>query len=227
MYCVKCGVKLKDGINVCPLCNTKMYYENKNNSQASYSNNIPKKGNPNLAFVSLFSLFLLIVCSIILIVCFNLYHRLAWGGYVLASIGVFYIIFIFPMWFIKASPLWFVGLDIVFIALLLMYICIKTNGKWFFSFALPIVMFVGTLFFTGIALRRQIKKAGFFIIGALLIATGLFCMLIEMLQSITFNTKMFTWSLYVVTSTTMIGLFLILCGLIKPLKESLTKRFFI
>ena len=227
MYCVKCGVKLKEGVNVCPLCYTKMHYEELNNIDAAYSNILPKRGNPNLAFVSLFSIFLLTVCVTIMIVCFNIYHELAWGGYVLASIAVFYLIFIFPLWFINASPLWFVGLDFISIALLLLYISSKTNGKWFLSFALPIVVFVGSLFITGIALRKQIKKAGFFIFGALLIAAGMFCMLIEMFQSITFNTRMFSWSLYVVACTSLFGLFLILCGIVRPLKDSLTKRFFI
>ena len=227
MYCVKCGVELKQGVNVCPLCHTKMNFEESDIKETSYSNLLPKRRNPNLAYASIFSLLSLITCITTMIICFNIYHKLSWGGYVIASVALFYIIFILPLWFTRLSPIVFVCFDFVSIALLLFYICIKTSGKWFFSFALPIVFFIGVLFIVGISLRKYIKKAGFFIIGGLIIVLGLFCILIELFECITFNTKMFTWSLYVVASTSVFGLFLILCGIIKPLRESLSKRFYI
>lgn len=227
MYCVKCGVKLKEGINVCPLCNTKMIYEENIEVNTSYSNLVPKKRNPNIALASIITTLLLVAIITILVVCLNLYHSLKWGGYVIASVLLFYIIFILPLWFLKHSKTLFVCIDFVSIALFLLYICLKTNGKWFLSFAFPIVVLLGILFVVGIALRRKIREYGFFIFGGLLIALGLFCILIEMFESITFNTRMFKWSLYVVVCTSIFGIFLILCGLIRPLKEDIIKRFYL
>ena len=52
-------------------------------------------------------------------------------------------------------------------------------------------------------------------------------MLIEFFEALTFDTKMFLWSLYPVCAFSLIGLFLILCGLIPPWREYVERKLFL
>ena len=84
------------------------------------------------------------------------------------------------------------------------------------------------LLLTGfIALLRYVRGSRLFIIGGSVIVLGGLSMLVEFFQHITFGTKMFTWSLYVVSSCLAFGMFLILAGTIRPLREYLERRFFL
>jgi hypothetical protein len=69
--------------------------------------------------------------------------------------------------------------------------------------------------------RRRLLKT-----GVLLVVIGCSAMLVELFQRITFGGKMFTWSLYPVCGFSLIGLFLILCGLISPWREYLERKLF-
>ena len=60
----------------------------------------------------------------------------------------------------------------------------------------------------------------------LVIVIGCSSMLVELFESITFGTRMFTWSLYPTCVLSLVGLFLILSGVIPPWREYLERRFF-
>lgn len=228
MYCVKCGVKLQDNISVCPLCGTKVaYIEENNDPESHYSEIFPDKRYGNMTVASILTSLCLISIVTILIVCFNVYNGLAWGGYVIFAILLFYCIFVLPLWFYKPNFVIFIPIDHLAIALYLLYICTVNHGHWFLSFAMPVTLISCILFTTTVVLTKYVKKGGYFITGGILIFTGLSAILIEFFEHITFNTKMFIWSLYVAGSLSIIGLFLIFAGIFKPLHNYLNKRFFI
>ena len=52
-------------------------------------------------------------------------------------------------------------------------------------------------------------------------------MLVELFEDLTFHTGMFNWSLYSATAFGIFGLFLLLAGIIRPLREHLEKKFFL
>lgn len=229
MYCVKCGVKLQDGLKQCPLCQTMVYYPS---NDTLISNNYPDhlptyNSESNMPTAIAFSFICAVAILVLAIICFNLYGEFAWLGYPVWGIVLFYIIFILPCWFRNPHPVIFSSIDFFAIALYLFYINFKVNGHWFFSFALPLVVIVAIAFITIMALSRFLKKAGFYIIGGTLIYFGFASVLIEFFQSLTFHTHMFVWSLYSLTVLFGFGIFLIIAAINRPLKNYLEKRFFI
>ena len=42
MYCVKCGVKLSDGVESCPLCGTPVWNPEPAKEKESYPDNLPR-----------------------------------------------------------------------------------------------------------------------------------------------------------------------------------------
>lgn len=228
MYCVKCGVKLQDDMKCCPLCGTVVAYKCEEvQHQPNYSQTLPNKRHGDMIFASMIGSLCLIAILTILVVCLNLYHRLAWGGYAIFGIVLFYILFILPLWFYKPNYVIFIPIDHLAIGLYLLYICLVTEGQWFMTFALPLTCISAIILTTTVALTKYVKKAGYYIAGGILILTGLSSILMEFFQHITFGSKMFVWSLYVITCCCIVGIFFILAGIIKPLRDYLDKKFFI
>lgn len=229
MYCVKCGVKLKEGTKVCPLCNTPvMIEENIEAIHKSYSEKYPKEQRNVLVlvlgFVSAISLALILSS---LIICLNIYGKVSWSGYVMLGIFSVYMIFVFPLWFKKKSPYIFGAIDILVIQGYLLFICLFTKGNWYLSFAFPVGLITGAIVLTCIALYRNLKQAKLFITGGLFVFIGCSMMLVELFDHITFGLDMFVWSLYPVVIFSSIGLFLIISGLIPALRQFLERKFFI
>lgn len=227
MYCVKCGVRLQDGTAQCPLCSTPVWNPEQTKMPSSFSNAYPRTQAdvryPILAFVT--AIFV-VICLSSLIFCLNTYHRVFWSGYVMLGIAVVYFSVIFPFWFEKRHPLIFVPLCFVLVCGYLLYICLYNNGTWFLSFAFPIVMIVGAVTTASVALFRYIKKGRIFIMGGLFVAIGGCSMLIEFFQHITFGDTMFTWSLYSASFFAAVGLFLLISGAIRPMREILQRKLF-
>ena len=98
MYCVKCGVRLNDGVDACPLCRTPVWNpETKIEPEANYSARYPippkSKRYPILAFITIL---LAAVCLSVLIYCLNQYGQVAWSGYVMLGVALVYFSMIFP-----------------------------------------------------------------------------------------------------------------------------------
>lgn len=230
MYCVKCGVKLADGAKSCPLCDTPVLYSDARREAELFPAVYPPKSDgyeERLAGLAFATAILAAVCLTCLIYCLNTYNRVYWSGYVMLGISTLYVIFILPFWFRKYYPLIFVPLDFISVCAYLLYICLYTGGRWFLPFAFPTVMLCCALTTVTIALSKRIKKGKLILTGGLLIAIGGSTMLVEFFESITFQTTMFKWSLYSTSAFGVLGLFLIIAGLIPPLKNFLERKFFL
>lgn len=229
MYCVKCGVRLPDGTAHCPLCQTPVWDPEGSVPVApSFSNRYPtppkSRRYPILAFLTVL---LAAVSLSALICCLTIFHRIYWSGYVMLGCALFYFALLFPFWFERREPLIFVPLAFVLIAGYLLYICLYTGGHWFLSFAFPVTMLTGLLTTASVAFFRFGKRRRLLKTGILLVIIGCSAMLIELFASITFGTRMFVWSLYPVSAFSLMGLFLILSGLIPPLRASLERKLFL
>ena len=229
MYCVKCGVRLTDGVPRCPLCQTPVWDPGSvDPAPAPYSDRLPdppqSRRYPILAFLTAL---LTAVSLAALIFCLTNYHRVSWSGYVMLGSALVYFAGIFPFWFEKREPLIFVPLAFGLACGYLLYIDLYTGGRWFLSFAFPVTMLFGLLTTASVAFFRFGKRRRLLKIGILLVIIGCSSMLVELFQCITFDTRMFTWSLYTVSSFSLMGLFLILCGLIPPWREYLEKKLFL
>lgn len=229
MYCVYCGVRLQAGVARCPLCDTPVWDPEGNApAKPNFSDRYPtppkSRRYPILAFLTT----LLIAGSLsALIYCLTNLGEVSWSGYVMLGCALVYFAGIFPFWFERREPLIFVPLAFALACGYLLYICLKTGGHWFLSFAFPVTMLAGLLTTASVALFRLGKPRRLLKTGALLIAIGCSTMLIELFQCITFGGRMFAWSLYPVCAFSLIGLFLILSGLIPPWREYLERKLFV
>ncbi len=229
MYCVKCGVRLDDSLDRCPLCGTPVWRpEEAQDQDRAFSSIFPEKHrNERLTAVAFLTAVALLAAFITLRICLRIYGGIGWSGYAMLGIALFYVIAILPLWFRRPNPMIFLPVDHAAIAGFLLYASWASGGHWFLSFGFPVTA-MSCLLLTGfIALLRYVRGGRLFIIGGSVIVLGGLSMLVEFFQHITFGTKMFTWSLYVVSSCLAFGMFLILAGTIRPLREYLERRFFL
>ena len=229
MYCVKCGVRLDDSLDRCPLCGTPVWRpEEAQDQDRAFSSIFPEKHrNERLTVVAFLTAVALLAAFITLRICLRIYGGIVWSGYAMLGIALFYVIAILPLWFRRPNPMIFLPVDHAAIAGFLLYASWASGGHWFLSFGSPVTA-MSCLLLTGfIALLRYVRGGRLFIIGGSVIVLGGLSMLVEFFQHITFGTKMFTWSLYVVSSCLAFGMFLILAGTIRPLREYLERRFFL
>ncbi len=227
MYCVKCGVKLQDGAESCPLCATPVWNPDSVERESSYPDTLPRQHREaDLPGAIAFTVICTIAILVTLIVCFRLYGRLEWGGYVVFGIVLFFVVAVLPRWFCQPRGEVFVPVDHAAAALYVLFICLKTGGHWFLSFAFPVILASCLLSTAMICLLKYVKGGRLFIFGGFLILLGLFTVLVEFFEHLSFGTDMFRWSLYSLTVFGAVGLFLLIAGMIPALRSGMRKRFF-
>ncbi len=227
MYCVKCGVSLREGVSVCPLCATPVWNPENREEEPIYPNRFPGHyREADLPAAVAMTVLCLVAVLVVMTACFKLYGTLSWGGYVVWGILLFYIVAVLPCWFRNPLGEVFVPVDYAAAALYVLYICRKTGGHWFLSFAMPVALGCCILSTAMICLLKYVKGGRLYIFGGFLILLGGFTVLVEFFEHISFGTPMFQWSLYSLTGFGMAGLFLLIVGMIPPLRHALEKRFF-
>ena len=230
MYCVKCGVRLQDGVKACPLCGTPLWCPEAGETApaSTYSDRYPiLSRQKRLTVMASLTVVLLAVIIACLSIALNTTGRLGWSFYVLVGTAAFYFVFLLPLWFRNPHPMIFVPVAFLSVCLLLFGIAAYTGGRWFWTFAFPLTALLAALTIGAVALYRYVKRGTIFITGGLLLAVGGSCLLAELFQHLTFGTPMFSWSLYAAAVFLLFGGFLILAGIIRPLREHLQRTFFI
>ena len=182
MYCVRCGVRLQEGVKACPLCGTPVWCPEagERGPAATYSDRYPVYSRQKRLTV-MASLTVALLAA--MVACFSI---------ALNTTG-----------------------------------CAHTGGRWFWTFAFPLTGLMAILTIGAVALYRYVKRGTIFITGGLLIAIGGGCLLAELFQHLTFHTPMFSWSLYAAAVFLLFGGFLILAGIVRPLREHLERKLFI
>ena len=227
MYCVKCGVKLQNGVETCPLCQTPVWNPDSEKPSGSYPDRLPSlHRESDLPGAVAFTIICLTAIVVTLTVCFHLYGALRWGGYVVYGILLFYIIAVLPRWFRAPKGEVFVPVDHLAAALFVLYVCRETGGHWFLSFALPVIGASCLLSTAMICLLKYVRGGRLFILGGFLLALGGLTVLVEFFQHLSFSTPMFSWSLYSLSGFCAAGLFLLIAGMIPPLRQTMRRRFF-
>lgn len=231
MFCIKCGVELADTEKTCPLCKTEVYHPEL--AQKDVAPNYPPYRRPHSRVNKRGVLFLItmfyVMIAIQLLICeFTLFDELNWSLYAIGGIALSYVVILLPTWFSHPNPVIFVPCDFAAAALYLLFISEFTGGKWFFSFALPVIFWTALIVTTIITLSRYIGRGYFFIFGGASILTGILVVMVEMLLQVTFHPpKFYFWSIYPLVGFLLLGIALIIIGICKPLRESLAKKIFI
>ncbi len=231
MYCIKCGVELADGQSKCPLCGTVVYHPDVPVTEAKppYPSYVRPPMRVNHRGVMFLVTMVYVMLIIQLIICdFSISGGFVWSLYADGGLLLSYILFLLPLWFRRPNPVIFVPCDFVAIALYLLFIDLVTGGDWFLSFAFPVVGIAGIIVTTVVALVRYVRRGYFFIFGGAVIACGGYLMLLEFFLNITFKLRgTFIWSIYPLIGCFLMGMALIVIGISKPLRESLSKKFFL
>ena len=227
MYCVKCGVKLQPGAGSCPLCGTAVCEPEQTAVEAAYPEDMPRRHRESdLSGAVAFTVICTVAVIVTLVVCFRLYGALRWGGYAVFGTLLFYIIAILPRWFTQPRCEVFVPADHAAAALFVLYVCVKTGGHWFLSFAFPVIGVSCLLSTAMVCLLKYVRRGKLYIFGGFMILMGGFTVLVEFFEHITFGTAMFRWSLFSLAGFGAVGMFLLAAGMIRPLRQALEKRFF-
>lgn len=227
MYCVKCGVRLQEGVSECPLCRTPVRIPDESPAEKNYPDSLPRHYDESgLPAAVAMTVVCAIAIAVVLAVCFKLYGQLHWGGYVVGGIVLFYIVAILPRWFRHPRGEIFVPCGHAAAALYVLYICLRTGGHWFLSFAFPVIGVSCLLTTAMVCLFKYVKHGRLFICGGFLLLLGGFTVLIEFFEHISFGVPMFQWSLFSLAGFAAMGLFLLIAGMIRPLRDALEKRFF-
>lgn len=229
MYCVNCGVKLADTEIKCPLCGTEAYHPDiyREKEEPLYPNG---KMPDTRAWPKALNGAILILFIIPLVICFvadiSFDGVLGWFGYVLTALPVAYVLFALPLWFKKPNPVIFVPCDFAAAALLLLYINFATGGRWYFTFALPILGAFALITCAVVTLVHYLKKGRLYITGGALMALGAVMLLIEFLLMITFEISFIGWSIYPLVVLMTFGALLIYVAINRAAQEFLKRKLF-
>lgn len=227
MYCVKCGVRLREGVSRCPLCQTPVWNPEEKTEERSYPDSLPMQHRESALPAAVAMTFISVIAVIVILtVCLKLYGQLRWGGYVIFGIALFYVVAVLPLWFRQSRGEVFVPVDHVAAALYVLYVCLTTGGHWFLSFALPVIGTSCLLSTAMICLLKYVKGGRVFIFGGFLILLGGFTVLVEFFEHISFGSELFRWSLYSLAGFGTAGLLLLIIGMIPGLRQGFRKRFF-
>lgn len=231
MYCIKCGVELSQGQAICPICETRVChpdfpvdpdaapYPRKDSVSEEYN----RKG---ILFV--ITILTALVAVLMFILDISMMGRVSFSGYASGALALAYIWVFLPLWFRKATPVIFTPCGFAAATLYLLYINLATGGDWFLSFAFPISGGLCIIVTAMVTLCRYVRKGYLYIIGGGLIALGGLTVLIEFLLYVTFSVGGgVLWSPFSAVTLTVFGLMLIVIAIVKPLKESLRKIFFL
>lgn len=231
MYCIQCGVKLADTEKKCPLCGTRVFHPDifREEGESLYpKRKLPKVRGKNYVMPVLFTAAFVLPFIIVLLCDIQFNSGITWSGYVVGALLLGYISLVLPTWFKKPNPVVFVPCDFAAVALYLLHINIAVGGKWYFSFALPVVLGVAAIVIPVVTLTHYLKRGKLFVFGGASIALGAFMLLMEALMVATFESLYFKgWSLYPLITLSVIGGLLIFVGAYRPAKESMERLFFV
>jgi len=232
MYCIKCGVKLADAPNACPLCGTVPYHPEITCQEVERlypENRYPAEHlSPKGALVVVTVVLFLLPIIITLLCDLQFNGHITWSGYVAGGLIVTYVPFMLPYWFRRRNPVIFVPCTFVAIGLLLLYINLATGGSWFLSFAFPVVGTIGIIVTAVTTLLRYLTRGRLYIFGGAFIAVGAFLPVMELLLDITFQVEDYMgWSYYPLGALVILGGMLIFLAIYSPARETMERKFFL
>lgn len=231
MYCIKCGVKLSDTEDKCPLCGTVPYHPDI--SRIEIDPLYPKNQQPVThvskvgALIIISGVFLLpLIISLLCDLLLN--GSVTWSGYVIGALLLSYELIVLPTWFKNPNPVVFFPCGFLAIGVYLLYINAVTGGNWFLTLAFPITCALGVIFSVVVTLLKYVPRGSLYTLGGMFIALGALMPLIEYLIFVTFGiAAKVTWSIFPLAALVFIGAALVFFAICRPAREAMERKFFI
>jgi hypothetical protein len=231
-YCVNCGVELDPTLKACPLCTCPVINLMKKD-EVTPSQAAPVEYIDNMAerrFSSLIiTILLLFVSAICLAIDLSYHDSLRWSRYVIASMGLLWLLLVPPLFMRRMGALSAIAVDFTAIALFLYLIeSWVAPGIWFLHLAFPIVGVVFCLTMAGAGLIKAHIVKGLNKLSLILLEAGVLVFCIEpVLGAYTTGKAHVEWSLFVLISCAAMSLLLFVIERKRRLKEILEKNFHI
>ncbi len=230
MYCVKCGVKLQDSVQQCPLCGTPVWNPDTGAAklaETTYSDIHPRHYRESrLPFMVVVTVLSVIAVTVLQSIFYGVFGNFGLSGLISLGVLLAYVLFVLPFWFERPFLPAFSVVDHLAIAAYVYYICRWTGGHWFIKFALPLLVMSCILITYMICVLKYVRKGKIFYYGGSLILLGIGLTLVEFFQHLYVGSDMFIWSQFYLIGLGVAGLLLIVIGLIRPLREALERHFF-
>ena len=228
MYCYKCGVKLENNENKCPLCHTILPKEKNSNSLSAYSDKIDDIGKRiNFRYITLLILLFLFMSGFVTFLCNILISgKATWSIYVIASI--IYVATQVSFLYYK-NKLISAVLNLFGLEYLLFTIAYMNNGmSWYLYLVMPNIFIIWLIVVLTIYLFIK-KKMRFtravstflFTIALILISTEI---LIDLFSK---NVIKLGWSLYASLPILIVCLVVFVISFNRKLINEIKKRIFL
>ena len=229
MYCVKCGVRLADSEEKCPLCNTEVCHPviTREKGEALYpSGRLPKSSGGRAVLGGAMLIFLMIPLIITFFSDMIANGKIDWFGYVAGGVTVFYVIFVLPIWFKRPNPVIFTPCNFAAVAAYLVYIDLATGGGWFLPFAFPIVGTAAVISSATVTLLHYLKRGRLYVIGGAVMSLGGLVLMVELFMNAHFALGFSGWSIYPSITLVLFGGLLIYLAINSDAREKIERRIF-
>ena len=229
MYCVKCGVRLADTENRCPLCQTRVYHPEILPPQTDPlypKNEYPVSPKQTKALPIALTVLWVTAALVVLLCDLQLHRTVTWSGLVMGALLTGYVAMTLPLWFQKPNPVIFVPCGFAALGLYLLYINIVTGGGWFLSFALPVVGGLCLITCAVVTLLYYLRRGHLYILGGAGMALGALMLLVEYLLGLTFSLPFTGWSVYPLSVLMLFGGLLIYFGINRSAREMMERKLF-
>ena len=229
MYCIKCGVKLADTEEKCPLCQTAVYHPQLQQPESTPlypKGKMPPANNGRKALCGLIIFLFMLPLVVSFFSNLHLNGKLSWFGYVAGGLVVSYVTFFLPLWWRKPNPVIFVPCDFAAVILYLWYIDFAVQGGWFFTFALPVTAGLGLIVCAVVTLVHYLHRGKLYIFGGAFIAMGLWLLALEAELVCTFPISFIGWSVYPLLVLSFLGIMLIYLAIHPAAREVIQRKLF-
>lgn len=235
-YCVNCGVELAPSEKKCPLCGVEVINPRKPWSEpdsSPYPNIIElRKANIDSHYGAILgTLLLALPAALTLLGNLIINSEISWSLYVLGACTCLFVYLCLPPLLRKRGNVYvFLCFDmsITLLYLLLIESITGTYGQWFLQLGMPLVLIVGfaTALSTFVIRRRSIR--GLYNLAIILPLIALALVGVEAVINI-FVSGVFSlrWSLYVLSTFTVIAVLLAIIEKNQPLKDEIRRRLFV
>ncbi len=203
-YCVNCGVELSDSAKRCPLCGVEVVLPASLRGAATDSNLPQQRDIVASAFdkslwIQVVSVLMFIPALVSLVIDGVFGQGFTWSLYVAASLGTVWVWSVSPFLYRRnIVPLWIATDAVAMLGLLYVVDAISHTGEWFVPLALPITLSLSLLTLLIVELARRNVLRELHVVAAILIALGVFCIVVEAAVDLYVNRALkLQWSLLV------------------------------
>lgn len=229
-YCVNCGVELDAALKKCPLCGTKVYHPDKEQTLETKQTFPKKKGEVEKVSKKEYVIFITVICLTVITTCTLLnilvYNTTRWS---VPVDGVFLTLWVFFMTAIFCEKITVYGMllfDAVAIGNYMFMISnITRSDEWFYAIGLPILITIFVLLELIVLLNKKVSSS--LLAGTLyfFIMTAIVCLVVEATLDLYFHQAVsLSWSAVVLTVCLTIGVVLSLVMMMERVRKQIRRR---